>query len=56
MHAFAKEIVDKISIAALVDYTEDLVQKRLSGQNISCNSCTMNCQKPIHFEVKMPEL
>ncbi|MBP5411861.1 MAG: Fe-S cluster assembly protein SufD [Bacteroidales bacterium] len=57
MHAFAKEVVDKISIAPLVGYTENLVEKRLSGQTLFCAGCTKVCeQKPIHFEIKMPEL
>lgn len=57
MHAFAKEVVDKISILPLVDYTENLVEKRLSGQTLFCAGCTKQCDnKAIHFEVKMPEL
>ena len=39
MHAFAKEIIDKISIKALSERTERLVRKRLTGEIISCNSC-----------------
>ena len=57
MHAFAKEIIDKISISPLVDYTEELVRKRLTGENISCTQCTLCCDnKAIDFEINMPEL
>ena len=57
MHAFAKEIIDKISISSLVDYTEELARKRLTGENISCADCTLHCDnKVIDFEVNMPEV
>jgi Fe-S cluster assembly protein SufD len=57
MHAFAKEILDKISIPALSDYTQELVQKRLTGEAISCTQCALNCEnKPINFKIDMPEV
>ena len=57
MHAFAKEILDKISIPALSDYTQELVQKRLTGETISCTQCALHCDnKSIDFKVDMPEL
>lgn len=57
LHAFTKEVVDKITIDSLIDYTENLVQRRLNGQNITCNNCTQNCEnRSINFEVQMPEL
>ncbi|MDR1459985.1 MAG: Fe-S cluster assembly protein SufD [Bacteroidales bacterium] len=52
MHAFAKEILDKISIASLADYTEELVRKRLKGETISCTQCALRCDnRTIDFEV-----
>ena len=57
MHAFAKEIINKISIASLVDYMEDLVRKRLTGENISCHQCTLCCDnRAIDFEIPTPEV
>ncbi len=57
MHAFAKEILDKISIAPLIDYTEELVRKRLTGETISCTQCTLQCDnKTLDFEINIPEL
>lgn len=56
MHAFAKEIIDKISIKALSERTERLVRKRLTGEIISCNSCMQQCDKKnITFEIDIPE-
>ncbi|MDR0368962.1 MAG: SufD family Fe-S cluster assembly protein, partial [Bacteroidales bacterium] len=57
MHAFAKEILDKISIPALSDYTQDLVRKRLIGEAISCTQCSLHCHNmPIDFKINMPEI
>ena len=56
MHAFAKEVFAHINIANLVDYLESLVEKRLSGQNISCVNCNLCSNQTIHFDIKMPEL
>ena len=57
MHAFAKEIIDRINIYHLIDYTEELVRKRLTGENISCTQCALHCDnKPIDFEINMPDV
>jgi Fe-S cluster assembly protein SufD len=57
MHAFAKEIIDRISIASLIDYTEELVKKRLKGEVISCTQCALQCDnKVIDFEINLPEV
>ena len=57
MHAFTMEILNKISISSLVDYTQDLVRKRLIGENISCHQCTLNCDnRAIDFEIQTPEI
>jgi Fe-S cluster assembly protein SufD len=57
MHAFAKEIIDRISIASLLDYTEELVRKRLKGEVISCTQCALHCDnKVIDFEINLPEV
>ena len=57
MHAFAKEILDKVSIPTLSDYLQELVQKRLTGENITCTQCALQCDnKPIDFKINMPEI
>ncbi|MDR1792444.1 MAG: Fe-S cluster assembly protein SufD [Bacteroidales bacterium] len=56
LHAFAKEIVDKIAIPSLVEYCDEFVQKRLSGEPTRCTNCTVACEKPIDFHLKMPEI
>ncbi|MDR1180960.1 MAG: Fe-S cluster assembly protein SufD [Bacteroidales bacterium] len=57
MHAFAKEILDKISISSLVDYTEELVRKRLRGETISCTQCALQCDnRAIDFEINLSNI
>jgi len=57
MHAFAKEILNKINIPSLIDYTEDLVRKRLTGENISCHQCTLCCDnRALDFEIPKQEV
>ena len=57
MHAFAKEVADKINIGSLQSYIEELVEKRLTGQPIACTQCALHCDnKPIEFKVNMPEV
>ena len=57
MHAFAKEILNNMSIASLGDYTGELVRKRLTGENISCSMCNHQCEnKAIDFEIHIPEV
>ncbi|MCL2131392.1 MAG: Fe-S cluster assembly protein SufD [Lentimicrobiaceae bacterium] len=57
MHAFAKEVADKINIEPLQSYIEDLVEKRLTGQPIACTQCPLCCEnKPIEFKVNIPEV
>ncbi|MBO7624175.1 MAG: Fe-S cluster assembly protein SufD [Bacteroidales bacterium] len=54
MHAFTKEVIDRMDIPALCERTESLVSKRLSGESINCGSC-MQCSRKFDFQVKMPE-
>jgi Fe-S cluster assembly protein SufD len=57
MHAFAKEVLAEISIDSLLNYLEDMVQKRLTGEIVSCTQCTPNCdKKTVHFAIDLPEL
>jgi len=58
MHAFAREVVDKIKIDSLQSYVEDLVEKRLTGQPLACcTRCALHCDsKPIEFKVNIPEV
>ena len=57
MHAFAKEVVDKINIDSLQSYIEDLVEKRLTGQPLACTQCALHCDnKLIEFKVNIPEV
>lgn len=43
MYAFASEIVNKISIAALRDTIDNMVQKRLRGELSICDQCLLHC-------------
>jgi len=57
MHAFAKEILDKISIPTLSDYTQELVQRRLTGETITCTQCALQCEnKAVNFKIDFPEV
>lgn len=50
MHAYAKEVIDKMGIPALCERTENLVGKRLSGEKINCGNC-MQCSKKFDFHI-----
>ena len=54
MHAFAKEVIEKMGIPALCERTENLVAKRLSGENINCGNC-MQCSRKFDFQVSAPD-
>jgi Fe-S cluster assembly protein SufD len=43
MFGFAHEVIKKISIEALRDRIDDLVQKRLRGELSRCASCAVQC-------------
>ena len=55
MHAFTREVIDKMDIPALCERFENLVTMRLSGENIQCGECT-RCSREVTFEVVAPEL
>jgi Fe-S cluster assembly protein SufD len=59
MLAFVKEIVDKISLPALRDSTDDLVRRRLKGELSACDQCSIQCadpDKPLVFEIDMSKI
>jgi Fe-S cluster assembly protein SufD len=56
LHAFAKEIIDRIAIAPLVAYSDEFVRKRLSGESTTCTNCIVCCGESVRFEVQMPEI
>jgi Fe-S cluster assembly protein SufD len=43
LHAFAHEVMKKISIDPLRDRYDELVNKRLRGELSRCNNCAVNC-------------
>ena len=43
MYAFASEVVEKISIPALRDTIDSMVQKRLRGELSVCDQCLLHC-------------
>ncbi len=44
MHAFANEVIEKISFHALKDRISELVDKRLKGELARCSNCVVNCE------------
>ena len=54
MHAFTKEVIDKMDIPAICERTENLVTKRLSGESINCGNC-MQCGRKFDFQVSLPD-
>lgn len=44
MHAFAWEVIEKISFEALRERISDLVEKRLRGELSRCSNCVVNCE------------
>ncbi|MBO4403417.1 MAG: Fe-S cluster assembly protein SufD [Bacteroidales bacterium] len=55
MHAYAKEVIDKMDIPAIADRTEGLVEKRLAGENITCTNCMAHCCSTPDFHIKAPD-
>ena len=45
MYAFADDVVKKMSIKSLKENTEDLIQKRLSGELSLCRNCSSRIMK-----------
>jgi Fe-S cluster assembly protein SufD len=59
MLAFVKEIVDKISLPALRESTDDLVRRRLKGELSACDQCSIQCadpDKPLVFEIDISKI
>ena len=54
MYAFAAEIAQKISIPALVQRTEEMIEKRLKGELTICDQCVLHCKdEPLDFKIDM---
>jgi Fe-S cluster assembly protein SufD len=43
MNAFAREVVQKISIEPLRDRIDELIEKRLNGEISRCHECNYQC-------------
>jgi Fe-S cluster assembly protein SufD len=59
MYAFAAEIVNKISLPALKDRTDDLIKKRLRGELAVCDQCVLHCknqEQNFNFEIDMSKV
>jgi Fe-S cluster assembly protein SufD len=54
MYAFAAEIAHKIRIPALVERTEEMIEKRLRGELTICDQCVLHCKdEPLDFKIDM---
>jgi Fe-S cluster assembly protein SufD len=59
LYAFAREVVDKISIEALKMRVYDMIRKRLKGELNICDTCALHCDGPnkeILFEIDMTKV
>lgn len=58
MYAFAREVVRHISIDALRDRLDHLVDKRLKGELSICDQCVLHCNKPepAQFTINMDKI
>lgn len=54
LHAYAKEVIDKMDIPALRERTENLVSRRLTGESINCGNC-MQCSRKFDFHIEAPD-
>ncbi len=45
-YAFAEEILRNIDLPKLKNYTEDIIKKRLRGEQTSCRNCVLRCSQP----------
>ncbi|MCK5856120.1 MAG: Fe-S cluster assembly protein SufD [Bacteroidales bacterium] len=59
MLAFVGEIVNKISLPTVQEYSHDLVTRRLKGELSACDQCSIECadpDKPLVFEIDMSKV
>ncbi len=58
MVAFAGEVVSKISIGALQERIQHLVEKRLKGELSICDQCVLHCnsKEPTTFNIDMSKI
>ena len=58
MYAFALEVVQKISIDALRDRLDHMVEKRLKGELSICDQCVLHCnsQEPATFNIDISKI
>ena len=43
MHAFANDVVRNVHLEPLREYLENLIKRRLNGENITCENCVFSC-------------
>ncbi len=59
MLAFVGEVVNKITLPSLREYSHDLVSRRLKGELSACDQCSIQCadpDKPLVFEIDMSKV
>ena len=59
MLAFVGEVVNKIKLPSLREYSHDLVTRRLKGELSACDQCSIQCadpDKPLVFEIDMTKV
>jgi Fe-S cluster assembly protein SufD len=43
MHAFANDVVRNVHLEPLREYLENIIKRRLNGENITCEDCIFSC-------------
>jgi len=43
MYAFANDVVRSVHLEPLREYLENIIKRRLNGENISCDKCVFSC-------------
>ncbi len=58
MYAFAVDVTGKISIPALRERIDHLIEKRLQGELSICDQCVLHCKdnNPINFEIDINKI
>jgi Fe-S cluster assembly protein SufD len=44
MYAFANDVVRHVHLEPLREYLENLIKRRLNGENITCETCVFSCE------------
>lgn len=58
MYAFGNEIVKEISIKALRERIDQMIEKRLKGELSICDQCVLNCSgnTPVSFDIDLTKI